>query len=124
MERYYSEGTKMTPEVILDSDKKVFSISGSSRPENPTHFYKPIFDWITEYIQNSNDKFIFQVKMNYFNTSSSKILLDLFELFESLAESKEIHVIWYHQADDEEMQEAGEELLDLVEISHEIKKID
>jgi hypothetical protein len=124
MERYYSEGTKMTPEVILDSEKKVFSISGSSRPENPMHFYKPIFDWITEYIENSNDKFIFQVKMNYFNTSSSKILLDLFELFERLAESKDIHVIWYHQSDDQEMQEAGEELLDLVEISHEIKVID
>ena len=123
MEKYYSEGTKMTPEVILDSEKKVFSISGSSRPENPMHFYKPIFDWITEYIENSNDKFIFQVKMNYFNTSSSKILLDLFELFERLAESKDIHVIWYHQSDDQEMQEAGEELLDLVEISHEIREI-
>ena len=123
MEKYYSEGTKMTPEVVLDSEKKVFSISGSSRPENPMQFYKPIFDWLTEYIENTSDKFIFEINMNYFNTSSSKILLDLFELFERLAESKDIHVIWYHQSDDQEMQEAGEELLDLVEISHEIREI-
>ena len=123
MEKYYLEATKMTPEVVLDPQNKVFSISGSSRPENPMQFYKPIFDWITEYIENSNDRFTFEVKMSYFNTSTSKILLDLFELFERLAEEKDIHVIWYHESDDDEMQEAGEELLDLVELSYEIKEI-
>jgi hypothetical protein len=123
MEKYYLEATKMTPEVVLDPQNKVFSISGSSRPENPMQFYKPIFDWITEYIENSSGRFTFEVKMSYFNTSTSKILLDLFELFERLAEEKDIHVIWYHESDDDEMQEAGEELLDLVEISYEIKEI-
>jgi hypothetical protein len=123
MEKYYLEATKMTPEVVLDPQNKVFSISGSSRPENPMQFYKPIFDWITEFIENSNDRFTFEVKMSYFNTSTSKILLDLFELFERLAEEKDIHVIWYHESDDDEMQEAGEELLDLVELSYEIKEI-
>ncbi len=123
MEKYYLEATKMTPEVVLDPQNKVFSISGSSRPENPMQFYKPIFDWITEYIENSNDRFTFEVKMSYFNTSTSKVLLDLFELFERLAEEKDIHVIWYHESDDDEMQEAGEELLDLVELSYEIKEM-
>ena len=123
MEKYYLESTKMTPEVVLDPQNKVFSISGSSRPENPMQFYKPIFDWITEYIENSSDRFTFEVKMSYFNTSTSKILLDLFELFERLAEEKDIHVIWYHESDDDEMQEAGEELLDLVELSYEMSKI-
>ena len=123
MEKYYLEATKMTPEVVLDPQNKVFSISGSSRPENPMQFYKPIFDWITEYIENSSDRFTFEVKMSYFNTSTSKILLDLFELFERLAEEKDIHVIWYHESDDDEMQEAGEELLGLVELSYEIKEI-
>ena len=123
MEKYYLEATKMPPEVVLDPQNKVFSISGSSRPENPMQFYKPIFDWITEYIENSNDRFTFEVKMSYFNTSTSKVLLDLFELFERLAEEKDIHVIWYHESDDDEMQEAGEELLDLVELSYEIKEM-
>ena len=52
-----------------------------------------------------------------------EVLLDLFELFERLAEEKDIHVIWYHESDDDEMQEAGEELLDLVELSYEIKEM-
>jgi hypothetical protein len=123
MERYFVEATKMTPQIELDPDKKVYSLTGNSRPENPMQFYKPMFDWLNSYFESATEKMTFEVKMDYFNTSTSKILLDLFELFEKYAESKDIHVIWYYQSDDEEMQEAGEELLDLVELSHEIKEI-
>lgn len=123
MERYFVEATKMTPQIELDTDKNVFSLSGNSRPENPMQFYKPMFDWLNNHFESATGKTTFEVKMDYFNTSTSKILLDLFELFEKYADSKDIHVIWYYQSDDEEMQEAGEELLDLVELSHEIKEI-
>ena len=123
MEHLYVEGTKMTPNVILDSDKKVYSITGNSRPENPLQFYKPIFEWLTNYLEGTEEKMVFEVQLDYFNTSTSKVLLDLFELFEKFAETKDIHVVWYYQSDDEEMQEAGEELLDLVELSHEIKQM-
>jgi len=123
MERYFVEATKMTPQIELDPDKKVYSLTGNSRPENPMQFYKPMFEWLNSYFESATEKMNFEVRMDYFNTSTSKILLDLFELFEKFAESKDIHVIWYYQSDDEEMQEAGEELLDLVELSHEIKEI-
>jgi hypothetical protein len=123
MERYFVEATKMTPQIELDPDKKVFSLTGNSRPENPMQFYKTMFEWLNAFFEETSEKMTFEVKMDYFNTSTSKILLDLFELFEKFAESKDIHVIWYYQSDDEEMQEAGEELLDLVELSHEIKEI-
>jgi hypothetical protein len=123
MERYFVEATKMTPQIELDPDKKVYSLTGNSRPENPMQFYKPMFEWLNAFFEETSEKMIFEVKMDYFNTSTSKILLDLFELFEKFAESKDLHVIWYYQSDDEEMQEAGEELLDLVEISHEIKEV-
>ena len=113
----------MTPQIELDPDKKVYSLTGNSRPENPMQFYKQMFDWLNSYFESATEKMTFEVRMDYFNTSTSKILLDLFELFEKYAESKDIHVIWYYQSDDEEMQEAGEELLDLVELSHEIKEI-
>ena len=109
--------------MILDSDKKVYSITGNSRPENPLQFYKPIFEWLTNYLEKTEEKMVFEVQLDYFNTSTSKVLLDLFELFEKFAETKDIHVVWYYQSDDEEMQEAGEELLDLVELSHEIKQM-
>jgi hypothetical protein len=123
MERYFVEATKMTPQIELDPDKKVYSLTGNSRPENPMQFYKTMFEWLNTFFEETSEKMTFEVRMDYFNTSTSKILLDLFELLEKYAESNDIHVIWYYQSDDEEMQEAGEELLDLVELSHEIKEI-
>jgi hypothetical protein len=123
MDAFIIEGTKMTPEIKLDGNNNLFSIKGSSRPENPKQFYTPVFDWLTEYFGKENVKIKFEIQMEYFNTSTSKILLDLLELFEQHNENHEIHVVWYYHEDDEEMKEAGEELLDLVEISHELKML-
>lgn len=124
MEKYYSEGTKMTPEIVLDAVNHIYKISGNSRPENPMQFYKPVFEWLSMHLTNSDTKFTLEMKMDYFNTSTSKIFLDLFEMFEGHDATENVHVVWYYQSDDEEMQEAGEELLDLVSISYEIKLID
>lgn len=122
MERFFLEGTKMTPGVVFDKSTGEFFINGTSRPENPIEFYKPLFDWLDGYFASGTDKTIFKIQLDYFNTSTSKILLDLFELLESKVEDgNEVHVIWYYEEDDEEMQEAGEELLDLVSLSHEVK---
>ncbi len=84
MERLHIEGTKMTPEVILDSAQNIYSITGNSRPENPMQFYKPIFEWFNERLNQLETRIIVEVKMDYFNTSTSKIFLDLFELFEDM----------------------------------------
>ena len=124
MEKYYSEGTKMTPEIVLDAVNHIYKISGNSRPENPMQFYKPVFEWLSNHLKNSDTKLTLEMKMDYFNTSTSKIFLDLFEMFEGHDATENVHVVWYYQSDDEEMQEAGEELLDLVSISYEIKLID
>lgn len=125
MDRLLFEGTKMTPSIILDKDAGEFFISGTSRPENPMEFYKPMFEWLEAHFSSNTSKTILKVQLDYFNTSTSKILLDLFELFEAKAEDgQDVHVIWYFEEDDEEMQEAGEELLDLVSISYEVKAKD
>ena len=54
----------MTPNVILDSDKKVYSITGNSRPENPLQFYKPIFEWLTKYLENTEEKMVFKISID------------------------------------------------------------
>ena len=56
MERYFVEATKMTPQIELDPDKKVYSLTGNSRPENPMQFYKPMFDWLNSYFESATEK--------------------------------------------------------------------
>lgn len=120
MEVINIKGTEDTPNVILDKDSAKFEISGRSLPEDVNMFFEPIMDWIDEYSENPLDKTVFDFKLEYFNTASSKIILDILLKFEEIAEDgKDILIKWHYHADEEDMLEAGEEYADIVVIPFE-----
>jgi hypothetical protein len=113
-------GTDDTPTVILDAENDIFEISGRSLPEDVTAFYDPILNWLDEYATSPNAKTVFTFKLVYFNTASSKLLLDILMKLEEMHEDdKDILVKWYYPEDDEDMQEAGEEYADIVDVPFE-----
>jgi hypothetical protein len=113
-------GTDDTPTVILDAENDIFEISGRSLPEDVTAFYDPILNWLDEYAAGPNAKTVFTFKLVYFNTASSKLLLDILMKLEEMNEDgKEVLVKWYYPEDDEDMQEAGEEYADIVDVPFE-----
>ena len=113
-------GTDDTPTVILDADNEVFEISGRSLPEDVTAFYEPIIRWLEDYSSSPNPKTIFTFKLVYFNTASSKLLLDILMKLEQMHEDgKDVLIRWYYPEDDEDMQEAGEEYAEIVDVPFE-----
>jgi hypothetical protein len=118
MEILNLEGAEDTPKIILDKTNGIFEISGRSLPEDCAEFYKPILEWISKYGSNPNPKTNFAFKLEYFNTASSKLILDILSKLEDIPG---ISVSWYYDEDDEDMQEAGEEFSELVEIPFEFK---
>ena len=117
MEPIKIAGTEDTPTVTLDKDKEILEISGRSLPEDVASFYDPILNWLDEYSQDPNDKTVFNFKLVYFNTASSKLLLDILMKLEELYESgKDVTVVWHYPEEDEDMQEAGEEYADIVDV--------
>lgn len=112
------EGKEDTPKVILDKDNGVFEISGRSLPEDAREFYRPIIEWLQEYASNPNPETVFNFKLEYFNTASSKFLLDVLQTLEGIPNAK---VIWYHFEDDEDMEEAGKEFEDMVDVEFEFR---
>ena len=113
-------GTDDTPTVILDAQNEIYEISGRSLPEDVTAFYDPILGWLDEYASAPNKKTIFTFKLVYFNTASSKLLLDILMKLEQMHEAgNDILVRWYYPEDDEDMQEAGEEYADIVDVPFE-----
>ncbi|MCD6366119.1 MAG: DUF1987 domain-containing protein [Bacteroidales bacterium] len=115
-------GTDDTPTVTLDIENNIFEISGRSMPEDVASFYQPILDWIDNELKLHGGKIVFVFKMNYFNTASSKLLLDiLIRLEEMIADGKNVIVHWYYDEDDEDMMEAGEEYAEIVEVPFEVK---
>ena len=101
------EGTPKTPSVIFDASTGVLEIKGRSIPENSIEFYKPLMDWIELYASAPQERSIVNIQLEYFNTSSSKCILDLFKKLEAI--NKEIVINWYYEEDDEDMLEAGED---------------
>ena len=71
------EATEKTPKVILNADINVFEIVGRSITEDAPGFYKKILDWVDEYAKNPHSKTKFVIDLEYFNTTSSKCILDL-----------------------------------------------
>jgi hypothetical protein len=117
MEVISIKGTQETPEVLLDSSKGIFDISGKSLPEDVKEFYNPLLRWFDEYAKNPNNQTFLKIKMDYFNTASSKMILELFEVVKKVHSSgKETVIEWYYQADDEDMQDAGQDYSDLIEM--------
>lgn len=117
METIKIAGTEDTPKVILDPENNAFEISGRSLPEDVASFYNPVLNWLEEYIENPKDKTEFNFKLVYFNTASSKLLLDILMKLESLHEKgNEVLVKWHYPEDDEDMEEAGEEYSDIVDV--------
>jgi len=105
--------TDDTPGIILDASSGFFEISGRSLPEDVVKFYKPILDWLEEYGKSPNPSTVFNFKLSYFNTASSKIILDILMKLEGIAN---IAIKWHYPSDDEDMMEAGEEYADIVDV--------
>ena len=117
MNAIYLEGTEDCPLVILDKDKNIFKLSGKSLPENVSAFYDPILDWLTEYAKEPLKKTSFDIILDYFNTASSKLILDIFMLLENIQENgMEVEINWHYADYDEDMKEAGIEYSEMVEL--------
>ncbi len=116
------KGTDDTPKVILDANPEnpIFEISGRSLPEDVVAFYDPILEWLDEYAENTLPKTVFDFKLEYFNTASSKLLLDvLLKLEDMHDDGHDVLVRWHYPDDDEDMEEAGQEYADIVEVPFE-----
>ncbi len=118
MEILSLEGTEDTPNIILDKKNGIFEISGRSLPEDSAEFYRPVLEWIEAYSSEPNPSTDFTLKLEYFNTASSKLILDVLSALEDIKGTK---IMWYFHEDDEDMEEAGEEFSELVEIPFEFK---
>ena len=86
MEDLSLEGTAKTPTVDFKSAGELL-IKGRSIPENSIEFYKPLIEWISNYSENPKENTLVNIQLEYFNTSSSKCILDVFKKLESLTTS-------------------------------------
>jgi hypothetical protein len=115
--------TEDAPEVILDTTTNHFIISGESRPENTGKFYAPVINWIVNYENilywhknegTPNFKLAFTFKFDYFNSTSSKYILDIILILKDFVEKGyNVTIQWHYDKRDDDMLDAGKEFSDL-----------
>jgi hypothetical protein len=115
--------TNTTPEVILDPEKKIYKISGESRPSDVREFYDQIIAWLIDFRQDltkSNDKkepVDFTFNLEYFNSSSSKLVLDICKILSALKlNGFNVNIKWCYDHEDIDMLEVGKELSIIVKV--------
>ena len=122
MEDLKHEGSAKTPVVEFSSNGELL-LKGRSIPENSIEFYKPLIEWLESYSESPNSTTVLSVQLEYFNTSSSKCILDVFKKLESISGS-EITVIWHYEEDDEDMLEAGEDYEAIIDLPFEMIEVE
>ncbi|HDQ15642.1 MAG TPA: DUF1987 domain-containing protein [Bacteroidetes bacterium] len=117
MRRILITEKEFIPGVVLDKDAGIFELTGKACPENLDEFYDPIFRWLDEYSNDPNDITVFEVKLIYYNTASSKALLKILQKLEKLSTNGyKVKINWYYDAKDEELLIAGEDYAELIKI--------
>jgi hypothetical protein len=100
--------TKKSPEILLSPDGFI-KIRGRSIHENSIDFFKPVEVWVNEYIKDPADVTCIDVNLEYFNSSSAKIIVNLLQKISYVQlKNKKFIINWYYEEGDEDILERGE----------------
>jgi hypothetical protein len=111
MQDLYIAASNSSPEIRCDYQRQEVTIRGESYPENTAAFYAPLRAWLAEYFHSAQGtQLALIIELVYFNSSSSKVLLDLLDWLDDLAaEGRVLSVNWIYDAENEMALDAGTE---------------
>jgi hypothetical protein len=104
MQDLFIQGTDSLPTISFQAngDLKIF---GRALPEDAAKFFHPLIIWVNEC---NLPELNMEVNLDYFNTSVSKQLLDLFKTIDNKKDILTVNVKWMYEEGDDEMLESGE----------------
>ncbi len=105
------EQTERSPEIDFNFDTNLFLIRGESYPEDVPAFYGPNIDALERHFKAMEEGAVeFNFELIYFNSTSAKVMMRLFELLEETASNGvTVTINWRYDEDDDNMEELGEE---------------
>lgn len=125
MDKLRLEATRMTPYIYFDPDAGLLELRGKSSPENTIEFYTQLFDRLEEYVVFGMSNLTANIFFEYFNTSSSKCLFDLFRKLSLIDQTgRKVVINWYYESWDEDMLESGEDYKDLLTVDFNLIETD
>jgi len=108
--------TKNSPEIILNPEGTI-KVIGRSIHENVIDFFKPVEEWVSEYIKNPADITSVDINLEYFNSASAKVFIHLLQKITYVQlKHKKFIFNWYYEEGDEDILERGEYFASILDV--------
>lgn len=108
-------GAYYIPGVEFNADNGICELFGESYLEDTLAFYAPLVEWLENFLKNEDKKLVFNFKLHYYNTSSSKCIVDILVLFKEFKDKgSEIDVNWFFNDKSDDSEEEIEEVEDFI----------
>lgn len=123
--KFFKEAQTLdTPQIILNKNNGEISIEGRSIPENSNKFFTPFIEELKNYVESPKDKTTISFRLDYFNTSSSKSILEILRVMKTIKDlGKEVEINWFYDEHDEEIEESGTDFSSIINIPFNLKMI-
>jgi hypothetical protein len=103
-----------TPLIQLEAEKGKFLIEGIIMPEDASKFFEPVINYCIDYLTNPLPHSIINLRLEYFNTASSRVLYSFMKKFHESADKTTTKVNWFYEDDDEDLRDACDEYIILL----------
>jgi SiaC family regulatory phosphoprotein len=114
--------TTKTPEIRFEVNGNLL-IKGISIPENVNDFYPQVFLWMEEFGNNLTKNVTLTLEIDYMNTSSAKVILQLLRKAVTFASAAtKLKLVWKYHEDEEDMKDLGEDLQAYIDYQFEFVK--
>lgn len=88
------------PVVDFNYNTGILEISGESYMEETYQFYGPVITWLTNYVAEKKPVTL-NVRLTYFNTSSSRFIIVLFDILKKYKdEGGNVTINWFYKRND------------------------
>lgn len=98
------------PAINFDASTGICELIGESYMEEAYKFYTPLLNWLKEYTQELKNQVTLNIKLTYFNTNSSRLILDMLDILKKAIDNNvDVSINWYYELDDPDIKEEIED---------------
>ena len=119
MERFIIKGTHSVPEIDFNHENGEFFIFGRLISVNGEEYksFRPLLDWVNQYAQNPSAKTVLDIDLEYCSSGGTKLLFQLFKIFETMhSQQMDVKIVWHYFNDDEDSFEKGYQFQKLLKV--------
>ena len=105
------KGAPYYPSVHFNAETGVCEMRGESYMEETYKFFEPLIKWINNYI-SLKKPIVLNFKLTYFNTNSSRLILDILDILRKYKDSGgDVSINWHYDKKDPDMVEEIEDFI-------------